>query len=81
MDKIENRQQYDEAVKRVEELLPLINDTTPSDDPNYIEFVHLGNIVADYDEVHFSSVGVLMKYLMHNMAQLVHLKERNFMKK
>lgn len=54
MDKIENRQQFDEAVKRVEELLPLINDDTPTDDPNYIEFVHLSSIVADYDEVHFS---------------------------
>lgn len=54
MDKIENLQQYEEAVKRVEELLPLISDDMPTDDPNYIEFVRLGNMVADYDEVHFS---------------------------
>lgn len=54
MNKIENKQQFDEAVKRLEELLPLINDAISTDDPNYIEFVRLGNIVADYDEVHFS---------------------------
>lgn len=54
MDKIENLQQYEEAEKRVEELLPLVNDNTPTDDPNYIELVRLSNMVADYDEVHFS---------------------------
>lgn len=54
MYKIENLQQFEEAVQRVEELLPLVNDNTPTDDPNYIEFVRLSNMVADYDEVHFS---------------------------
>ena len=54
MDKIENLQQYEEAVKRVEELLPLMSDDMPTDNPNYIEFVRLSNMVADYDEVHFS---------------------------
>lgn len=54
MEKIENLQQYEEAEKRVEELLPLISDDMPTDDPNYIEFVRLSNMVADYDEVHFS---------------------------
>ena len=54
MDKIENLQQFEEAVKRVEELLPLVNDDTPTDNPNYIELVRLSNMVADYDEVHFS---------------------------
>lgn len=54
MDKIENLQQFEEAVRRVEELLPLISDDMPTDDPNYIEFVRLSNMVADYDEVHFS---------------------------
>ena len=54
MDKIENLQQFEEAVQRVEDLLPLVNDSTPTDDPNYIELVRLSNMVADYDEVHFS---------------------------
>lgn len=54
MDKIENLQQFEEAVQKVEELLPLISDDMPTDDPNYIEFVRLSNMVADYDEVHFS---------------------------
>lgn len=39
IDKIKNEAQYEWAEKRVEELLPLVNDNTPEDDPNYIELV------------------------------------------
>lgn len=54
MTKIENNAQYEWAVERVETLLPLVNDTTPEDDPNYIELVLLSNLVADYSEEHFA---------------------------
>ena len=54
MTKIENNMQYEWAVKRVEELLPLVNDSTPIDDPNSIELELLSNLVADYSEEHFA---------------------------
>ena len=54
MAKIENKIQYNWAVNRVEELLPLVNDSTPLDDPKSIELELLSNMVADYSEVHFS---------------------------
>jgi HTH-type transcriptional regulator/antitoxin HigA len=54
MTKIENQMQYEWAVSRVEELLPLVNDTTPIDDPNSIELELLSNLVADYSEEHFA---------------------------
>lgn len=54
MTKIENEIQYEWAVNRVEQLLPLVNDETPETDPNYIELVLLSNLVADYSEEHFS---------------------------
>ena len=54
MTKIENESQYEWAVSRVEELLPLVNDNTPENDPNYIELVLLSNLVADYSDEHFS---------------------------
>jgi HTH-type transcriptional regulator/antitoxin HigA len=54
MAKIENEAQYNWAVKRVEELLPKVNDNTPLDDPNSIELELLSNLVADYSEQHFS---------------------------
>lgn len=54
MAKIENKVQYEWAVKRVEELLPLVTDETPLTDPNSIELELLSNMVADYSEEHFS---------------------------
>lgn len=54
MTKIENQSQYEWAVKRVEELLPLVGDDTPLTDPNSIELELLSNLVADYSEEHFA---------------------------
>lgn len=54
MTKIENEQQYEWAVSRVEELLPLVNDETPVNDSNSIELELLSNLVADYSDEHFS---------------------------
>lgn len=54
MAKIESQVQYEWAVKRVEELLPLVTDETPLTDPNSIELELLSNMVADYSEEHYS---------------------------
>ena len=57
MTRIENKTQYEWAVARVEELLPLVDDNTPLDDPNSIELLLLSNLVADYSDEHFA-IGV-----------------------
>ncbi|NCC11534.1 MAG: helix-turn-helix domain-containing protein [Bacteroidia bacterium] len=54
MTRIENNVQYEWAIRRVEELLPFVDDNTPLDDPNSIELELLSNLVADYSEEHFS---------------------------
>ena len=54
MTKIENQAQYEWAVKRVEELLPLVDDNTQLNDPNSIELELLSNLVADYSEEHYA---------------------------
>lgn len=54
MAAIENKEQYDWAVKRVEELLPLVDDNTPTNDPNSIELELLSNMVADYSDKHYA---------------------------
>lgn len=50
----ENQAQYEWAVKRVEELLPLVDDNTPLNHPNSIELELLSNLVADYSEEHYA---------------------------
>ena len=37
MAKLENNAQYEWAVARVEELLPLVDEDTPRDDPAFME--------------------------------------------
>ena len=54
MTKIENEQQYNWAVARVEQLLPLVTDDTPRTDPNSIELELLSNLVADYSDEHYT---------------------------
>lgn len=54
LKKINNREEYDWAVQRVEELLPLVDDDTPIRDKNSIELERLSNMVADYSDIHFS---------------------------
>ena len=72
MTKIENEKQYEWAVARVEQLLPLVNDNTPETDPNYIEMVLLSNLVADYSEEHYSlgnpSLTDVIKLRMYEMG-------------
>ncbi|MBD5373620.1 MAG: helix-turn-helix domain-containing protein [Bacteroides sp.] len=72
MTKIENENQYNWAVNRVEQLLPLVNDETPENDPNYIELVLLSNLVADYSDEHYAvgepSLIEVIKLRMYEMG-------------
>ena len=72
MDKIENISQYERAVKRVEELLPLVDDNTPTDDPNSLELERLSNAVADFSEQHFAigtpTISDILKLRMEEMG-------------
>ena len=40
-------------MKRVEELMDKLPDTTPEDDPEMKELIILGNLIAEYDEIHY----------------------------
>ncbi len=82
MIRLETKEQYDWAVARVEELLPLVKEDTPSDDTHFIELELLSNLVADYSEEHFrigtpSLVDVLnlrlyeMKLTQKQLAELI----------
>lgn len=53
MTKIENENQYQMALKRVEELALELPEDTPADDYRMVELTLLGNLVADYDEEYY----------------------------
>lgn len=54
MTKIETIEQYEWAVARVEQLLPLVDDNTPTSDPCRIELELLSNLVADYSDKNYA---------------------------
>ena len=54
MAKIERESQYEWAVQRVEELLPLVGENAAEDDPARIELELLSELVAEYSEKHFA---------------------------
>lgn len=53
MARIENEIQYNSAMKRIDELLKVVNDQTPQDDVNNVELLLLSNLVADYEDEHY----------------------------
>ena len=82
MTRIETEKQYQAAMARIEELLPLVTEETPEDDIHSVELVLLSNLVADYDDAPYpveapSLVNVLrlrmyeMKLTQKSMAELI----------
>lgn len=70
--KIENEVQYNWAMKRIDELLPLVNDDTPDDDANSIELYLLSALVEEYEDVHYPignpSLISVLKLRMYEMG-------------
>lgn len=53
MTRIENEMQYNAVLKRIDQLLKVVDDNTPEDDINCVELVLLSNLVADYEDEHY----------------------------
>ena len=53
MAQIKNEAAYRAALKRIDELLPLVNDETPTDDSNYLELDMLSDMVEEYEDIHY----------------------------
>lgn len=53
MAQIKSEAAYRAALERIEELLPLVNDETPTDDKNYLELDMISDMVEEYEDVHY----------------------------
>ena len=53
MAQIKSEVAYRAAMKRIDELLKVVDDTTPVDDPNYLELDMISDMVAEYEDVHY----------------------------
>lgn len=53
MAQLKNEKAYRVALERIEELLPLVDDQTPTDNKYYIELDMLSDMVEEYEEVYY----------------------------
>ena len=47
------KEQYEFALARIEELLPMVDDYTPANDRNAVELTMMSDIVIDYEKEHY----------------------------
>ena len=52
MSKI-TKEQYEFALARIEELLPLVDDNTPTNDRNAVELTMMSDVVIEYEKEHY----------------------------
>lgn len=52
MSKI-TKDQYEFALARIEELLPQVNESTPSNDRKAVELTMVSDVVINYEKEHF----------------------------
>lgn len=46
-------QQYEYALNRIEELLPIVTDETPANDKNAVELTIVSDVVETYEKEHY----------------------------
>lgn len=44
---------YDFALMRIEELLKVVTDDTPIDDPSFLELEIMSEVVIAYEDIHY----------------------------
>jgi HTH-type transcriptional regulator/antitoxin HigA len=72
MAQIKTEKEYEAAMKRIEELLPLTwGDDVPEDSPENIELSLLSDLVAEYEDVHYPiAVPSLVEVLRLRMYEM-----------
>lgn len=47
------KEQYEFALSRIEELLPIVDDNTPANDHNAVEVTMMSDVVIAYEKKHY----------------------------
>lgn len=47
------KEQYEFALSRIEELLPIVDDNTPANDRNAVELTMMADVVIAYEKEHY----------------------------
>ena len=58
------KEQYEFALQRVEELLPLVDENTPANDRNALELTIMSNAIIEYESVKSNSSNFFLNMKM-----------------
>ena len=50
---LKTEEAYNAAMQRIEELLRIVTDETPTSDPRYLELDFLSDMVEEYEDIHY----------------------------
>ena len=71
MAKIKDENQYQIILKKIENLMEIVTENTPSDDPNYLELDILADLAEEYEIEHYPveqpSLADILKLRMYEM--------------
>ena len=66
------KDQYEFALNRIEELLPLVTDETPADDKNAVELTLVSDVVEAYEKEHYPiskpTIGELIGFYLEKLG-------------
>ncbi len=66
------KEQYEFALNRIEELLPLVTEETPADDKNAVELSLVSDVVEAYEKIHYPigkpTIGELIDLYLENLG-------------
>lgn len=67
-----SKEQYEYALNRIEELLPLVTDDTPANDKNAVELTLVSDVVEAYEKIHYPiskpTIGELLELYLENLG-------------
>ena len=66
------KEQYEFALARIEQLLPIVDDNTPANEENAIELSVMSDIVIAYEKEHYP----IAKPIVSELKEL-HLEEKD----
>lgn len=52
MIRIETETQYNETMVQIDDLLQIVTDETPLEEPNMVEFIRLSDLVEEDEKIH-----------------------------
>lgn len=75
-----SKKQYEFALERIEELLPVVDDTIAADDRKAVELSLMSEIVIEYESVHYPIAKPTIAELIELALEEKHMSQKDLAK-